>query len=263
VPRPVPLAPVLAWVLTLAPPASAQTPAPEPYRLSWALDGALLGTGTALFVAGRVAQSRVDEPGCAPCDPDDLNALDRQALGLRSDQARLASDFLRDAVVVLAVVGDVVDVARTRNRLQLSETAADMTVLAEVFLINDGVTALVKSAVRRPRPAAYDGGASAEDVDDRDSQSFHSGHASTAFALGTAAAVTFARRHPRGPARWVVAGGYLVLASATAALRVAAGQHFPTDVIAGAAAGTAVGLGVPWLHDVGAHAVPGGVAWRF
>ena len=75
--------------------------------------------------------------------------------------------------------------------------------------------------------------------------------------------MTFWRRHPRGPARWIVAGTYLALASATAALRVAAGEHFPTDVIVGAAAGSAVGAAVPLLHDHGARAGPGTLAWRF
>lgn len=237
---------------------------PEPYRLSVPLDGALLGGGLALFIGGRIAQANVGPPACFPCDPNDLNSLDRRTLGYRSDRARIASDLLRDSVAVLAVGGDLLDVALVRGRLRPSEAAADLLVLSEVFLINDGVTALVKTAVRRPRPDAYrpdrDPGAG---EDSRDAQAFYSGHASTAFSLGTAATVTFWRRHPRGPARWIVAGAYFALASATAALRVAAGQHFPTDVMVGAAAGTAVGAAVPLLHEAGAHAGPGTIAWNF
>jgi membrane-associated phospholipid phosphatase len=39
------------------------------------------------------------------------------------------------------------------------------------------------------------------------------------------------------------------LAAATASLRVVAGKHFITDVITGAAAGTAIGILIPYLHQ--------------
>jgi len=38
------------------------------------------------------------------------------------------------------------------------------------------------------------------------------------------------------------------LATATALLRVASGSHFMTDVLAGALIGTALGIGIPFLH---------------
>jgi hypothetical protein len=37
-------------------------------------------------------------------------------------------------------------------------------------------------------------------------------------------------------------------ASGTAHLRVRAGKHFYSDVVVGALVGTAVGIGIPWLH---------------
>ena len=248
--------------LLVAPLARAENP--EPYRLSLALDGALLGSGLALFAGGRVARSRVGGPDCFPCDPDGLNRLDRPALGYRSDGARIASDATRDVVLYGAAGVDLADLLITRGRLAPSEGAADMIVLSEVFLFDDGVGNLVKAAVRRPRPDAYrpDQNPGAGD-DPREAQSFYSGHTTTAFSLGTAATITFWRRHPRAKARWVVAGVYLALASATGVLRIAAGQHFPTDVIAGAAAGTVIGSAVPLLHSHGAWVGPATIAWRF
>ena len=38
------------------------------------------------------------------------------------------------------------------------------------------------------------------------------------------------------------------MAAATALLRIFSGNHFPTDVAAGAVIGTIYGIGVPWLH---------------
>jgi len=46
----------------------------------------------------------------------------------------------------------------------------------------------------------------------------------------------------------LVGGG---LAGATSALRVTAGQHFPSDVIAGAGIGIVTGVAVPLLHRGG------------
>src|SRR5207249_5722685 len=73
-----------------------------------------------------------------------------------------------------------------------------------------------------------------------------SGHASVAFAAATTYWV-LARRE-RLPHRtrntiFLYAG-----AAGVAALRVAAGKHFPTDVLAGAALGSAVGWLVPTIH---------------
>ena len=66
--------------------------------------------------------------------------------------------------------------------------------------------------------------------------------------MAVATGVLFARRHPASGWRWAVWAGALALAGATAALRVAAGRHFFTDVVVGAAAGSAVGFGLPYLH---------------
>jgi len=237
---------------------------PVPYRLSPSLDVPLVAGGLTLFVGGVVALKSLDGPSCFPCDRDGLNGLDRAALGYESRAARLTSDVLLYTISGGAVIGDLVDVTLTRGGLVKSEAAADLLVLAEVHLINDGITALVKASVARPRPAAFQpesypgAGSSAGN-----SQSFYSGHASQAFAFATAAAVTVWRRHPRGPARWIVLGTGLALASTTAAMRVFGGRHHPTDVMVGAAAGAAVGLAVPLLHDRGVWIGPGSLSARF
>jgi membrane-associated phospholipid phosphatase len=57
--------------------------------------------------------------------------------------------------------------------------------------------------------------------------------------------MTYTLRH--GPKWWP----WLITAlvgTSVAIERVLAGQHFPTDVLLGAAAGAAVGWLVPWLH---------------
>lgn len=118
----------------------------------------------------------------------------------------------------------------------------------EALTITGLVTESLKAAVDRPRPYTQ-----TEGVDESfDMQSFPSGHTS----MSTAAAMTTVRmmdlRHGFGPGERVIAYGSVVLVGGTAAaLRITGGAHFPSDVIAGAAIGGAVGWLVPELHKPG------------
>jgi hypothetical protein len=59
-------------------------------------------------------------------------------------------------------------------------------------------------------------------------------------------AATVARKRHSAMAPWIWGGG-MTLAVVTGYLRVAAGAHYLTDVLAGAAVGTGIGLTVPLL----------------
>lgn len=99
---------------------------------------------------------------------------------------------------------------------------------AEALLLTFGITEGLKEAVGRRRPG-HSGSRS----------SFPSGHASAAFC----AATLIDRGH--GPAWGRPA---YALAALAALSRLDAGRHFPADVLAGAAIGTAVGGIVDALH---------------
>jgi membrane-associated phospholipid phosphatase len=104
---------------------------------------------------------------------------------------------------------------------------------------------VTKRAFRRARPGVvFDG----QPVSRRDDvHSFVSGHTATAFAAVMAAGTIASRRQSQdAPWIWVAGVG---LASTTGYLRVAADRHFVTDVLAGAAVGTAVGMLMPRLFD--------------
>jgi len=99
----------------------------------------------------------------------------------------------------------------------------------------------MKVLVRRKRPVLYTAGATAAADDPNSQRSFPSGHASIAFAAATSYLVMAQREHL--PHRGRNAALLYVGALGVAALRVAAGKHFPTDVFGGAALGTGIG----WL----------------
>jgi membrane-associated phospholipid phosphatase len=131
---------------------------------------------------------------------------------------------------------------------KLEAAARRSLVYAETFLASQGLTFLGKTGFGRPRPYAY------EPSQQRDIgpgpfpantvRSMPSGHSSSAWA-GAAIAITehpFQRPEAGGLDRFGVGFVGGALAGSTSALRVTAGQHFPSDVIAGAGVGLASGI---------------------
>lgn len=118
---------------------------------------------------------------------------------------------------------------------------------AAPMLESVGVTALVtqviKFTVGRARPRTVHSPRPAHGIDD--DVSFLSGHTAIAFALAASAGTTASlRSSSAAPYLW--AGG-LALAGSTAYLRLAADEHWFTDVLAGGALGTTIGILIPHL----------------
>jgi membrane-associated phospholipid phosphatase len=217
--------------------------APTPYHVDWAVDLSIIGAATALWVVTPLLGREVIRPVC-PCSSSDLNGLDRYPVGRRSNLANQLSNVAQAGILAVPVVVDALDVNPSWR-----DYAADLVVLAEVVTVNGALNQMVKFAVRRPRPTVYDIEPGNPERDDpRNYLAFYSGHTSTAFAAGLAYATTFALRHPDSPARGLVYGAAAVAGTGVGLLRVLAGQHFPTDVIAAGAVGGALGLVIPRLH---------------
>lgn len=129
------------------------------------------------------------------------------------------------------------------------EGRAGRTLLfAEALSVTGALTELTKHAVRRPRPYTF-GGTSVDADDDR---SFFSGHTSFVATASLFVARSWDLERDLGPGgralAYGLAGGLTV---GTAALRVTAGKHFPSDVLVGGLVGGAVGWLVPELHREG------------
>ena len=119
----------------------------------------------------------------------------------------------------------------------------------ESMLFMQGCKNMIKGLTRRHRPYMYQDPAPAEAAAERDRYlSFPSGHSAAAFTAATFAATVYWAMNPESVWRLPVAVTAYALAGATAALRVLAGQHFITDVAAGALLGIAAGFLVPRLH---------------
>lgn len=240
----------------IAAPAGAQQA--FPYRLSSGRETALLTAGAVTLAAGLTITAELDvltDEDIAAADPMDINAFDRTATERWSPQASTWSD-----------AGLVVTVGLPLTLLALAPGSATTTVammFGETVLLTNGIVQLTKPALRRWRPYVYN--------DDPDippdlkqskgaRQSFPSGHAANVFASAVFLSTVYGALRPDSPARpWIWAGS-LTAAGTVSYLRYAAGKHFPTDIIAGAALGGAIGWVVPALHrsdDVRVSVVPG------
>jgi undecaprenyl-diphosphatase len=117
------------------------------------------------------------------------------------------------------------------------------------------LTDITKIAVRRPRPIDYknceplaSGGEPSGCTSTDLGLSFWSGHAAGVAAIGATATYLAFIRDPGSPRPWITLGAATALTAFVSYERVRAGEHFPTDVIAGSMAGAAIGVLVPHLH---------------
>jgi membrane-associated phospholipid phosphatase len=244
--------------LAAAPAARADSPVPDqpfahdesPYFLRLDIDiatlalGAVLWGGTTLIGSTTLAPPFCGNTLDSACDRSGLNAFDRLALDHSSQAARTAADII--SFVPIAYLGlDMFDVGLRNWKTYLT----DLWVVAEALAWNGAVQDIVRRAVRRPRPFLYSPGVYPDERDHAESSfSFYSGHTSFAFALATSCSYTFTLRHPHSKWRWVVWPALMAVASIEPILRVYSGDHFPTDVIVGALAGSAIGLLFPAVH---------------
>lgn len=213
---------------------------PEPVRFAvrgWP-DGALAAAGAVLSAMPLVLSDSVASP--CPCDPSGLPGWDRGTVGpLRNGPGRWSNVTLA-ATLGFAGAGLVLAGEPWEAR------AEDVAVLAQAVLVANGLTQVLKTVVARPRPYVYDGTPSGL-VTREDVEAFPSGHAVNAFAAA-AAYWSIQRRRGEAGRHKIEVIGLFALATATAGLRVAAHRHFSSDVVAGAALGTAVGWVLPRFH---------------
>jgi membrane-associated phospholipid phosphatase len=270
------IAAALATVLTIAPtrPLHAQTSPTSPpqqtirrhpYRVHLAADLSVTLAAAALWGAGQLAIPPLVYRNACPCAAGEVPGIDRFVAGHYDPTISLVSDIGMAALVALPLVVDLIDVRTSGG--EWSEFLEDALVITESIALSGMVNQTLKLGVQRPRPLTYglrDGDPLLSVPDNF--LSFYSAHTSTAFAATMSFAFTYLRRHPGAPAGYVVMALAAAFAGTEGALRVAAGKHFPTDVLVGAAAGTLFGLAIPWLHTLGPTArvaltpTPGGLS---
>lgn len=217
----------------------------------------IASSGLGLSVLGnhlRRSVGPISLPEIQSLRVSDVNGFDQPAVRVRSSVWSDRSDEYLDWVMRTGLLVGACE-AFTQ---EWSDTATLGVMLAETASWVYGMTYLSKAIVKRRRPYVYNTSESADErflsaqSDGGDVYfSFFSGHASSSFALATFTSRVFTDIHGRSVWSDLLWGSSLSLAVLTSVSRVKAGVHFPTDVIAGALAGAAIGYLVPELHKKG------------
>lgn len=216
------------------------------FKLNPATDAILLGSGAALSGADLILDNGLELNRAKykgeTFDKDDINSFDRYFMHSYSSSKDKAADF----VLATAMATPLVLIPAGKN-----EWLTQAVMYAETLLIANGIKEITKLCVNRTRPYMYYDAGTWPDSDVKNGDyknSFPSGHTTIAFASATFTSYTFSKYFPDSGWKYPVIAGSYALAAGTSALRVMSGNHFMTDVICGAAIGSAVGFLVPWLH---------------
>lgn len=218
--------------------------APGPYYLN--LKRSLLygGTAAGTTVLGKHLRTTTPDLMLSDLQLNDVNGFDRIATQYSSKRAALWSDYTLGAAQLLPALF-LLERKSRRDILKIG------LLYAEVSLINQGLTDIIKSTFLRPRPYVFDENLAPETIIHRDDRAaFLSGHTSSTAAASFFFAKVFSDYFPESRLRPYAWGVAIALPAATAYLRVRAGRHYPTDVIAGYTLGAGIGLLIPMLHKI-------------
>jgi membrane-associated phospholipid phosphatase len=195
--------------------------------------------GTAAFAAGCILTA--DAPNSAG------------ALGWIDDDWTFPYNATLDLVGSITSVAAVAALPLLLDAFTVEDISIIAVMYAESAVWTIGLKNILKGAFDRPRPYLFYSNTPGNLINDEDPDnelysSFPSGHTAIAFMTASFITYVYSKGDSSKTSKILVGAGVFALAGGTAALRIAAGTHYPSDVLAGALIGTAVGFLVPALH---------------
>ncbi|MFT5998264.1 MAG: membrane-associated phospholipid phosphatase [Neolewinella sp.] len=216
-----------------------------PYYLSLKREMLIGGTGALSLGIGTYLQNRLDAPLRRDLEISaysQINSFDQLGSNFELGNSRKLSDYGLYAGVALPAL------LFTDKTMRKDFTTIGL-LYVETMVIAGGLTNTTKAGFARARPYVYGPEWVPETpLKSGDQAAFVSGHTSLSAAGSFFFARVFSDYHPDSklkPYVWALAAA---VPAVTGYLRVRAGRHYPSDVIAGYALGAAVGYLVPILH---------------
>ena len=212
------------------------------FELSWELDIPLCVTGLTVFALPHLLPEKdvIYNPNEIR-DLSNVNAFDRWSAQKYSKSV----DITSDAFMYLSVLTPLSLLATGK-----SEYLTWSVMYFEAATLAYGVKDLLKYAVYKERPYMYFDGKPQKEIDENNYYcSFPSGHTTLAFLGATFSSYTFLKYFPESKWKTPVVIGSFTLATLSGTLRILSGSHFFSDVLVGAAIGSAIGITVPLLHE--------------
>lgn len=219
---------------------------PRELRYNLARDLVITGVTAAGYIGTSVFEKDLAPDNCRWCSSNAFDNWGHENLKWSTTDAAVKTSHVTAFVLApLAAFG--LDALAAYDAGGISGVPIDALIIAEATASAAMFTQIVKFAAGRERPSVHyltpDQRAASSNHDD--DTSFFSGHTSIAFALAASSGTVATMRGYRlAPLIW---GAGMAVAATTGYLRVAADKHYLTDVITGAAIGSAFGVGLPYL----------------
>ena len=222
-----------------------------PYQLKKS-DYVLIPIGLATYSMAKIFESHESNMSfaeLAQLNSSDVNNFDRNAICKWNTELDNISNIGKYALLVSPALMLLPQI-KTK---EWNNTLTYSVMYFEVALFNVGITELSKLLTHRARPYLYGDNISLTEKNDiiKDEyvyDSFFSGHTSAAFSSAVFLSKTYSDIYGNNTWSKVIWISSLSLAATTGYLRYESGQHFPTDIIAGAIIGSAIGYLIPVLH---------------
>ena len=176
-----------------------------------------------------------------PFSRDNVNAFDRGLMYQYNRPLDIASDIVLYGLFAMPLI------SLAENARDGDAWAVYGIMFAESFILTFGSTEFFKNSIARYRPFCYFG-----DIPSGKSagyyKSFPSRHTAFAFMSAGFFTSTFCTEYP--DSSWRIPLGFVSysLAAGVGISRIFSGNHFLSDVLAGAALGSVFGYLIPWLH---------------
>ncbi len=221
----------------------------SPYEWDWVRDGIWTGAGIGTSGLGLYFITEKDditeaELNSIIADQDNINFLDRWAVGNHSENANSISD-----------IPFAVSFASPLVLLFDDEANEHTGQIAGLYIESLATTAslytMTAAFVNRSRPYVYDesGDTSlARRISNNGQRSFYSGHVAAAATATFFTAKVYSDFNPDSNGKFWVWAGAAAIPATVGYFRLEAGQHFLTDVLLGYGLGALTGYFVPELH---------------
>lgn len=222
-----------------------------PYKLNKS-DYAIVPIGLASYGIAKALEhnkNKMTFAELAQLSSADINSFDRKAIYKWNTNL---DDISNVGKYTMLAAPCIMFLPQVKNR-EWSNTFTYGAMYFEVALLNLGITELSKSVSSRVRPYLYGDNISIADKNEIINNesvydSFFSGHTSAAFSSAVFLSKTYSDIFGNNIWSNVIWISSLSIATTTGYLRYESGQHFPTDIIAGAIVGSAIGFVIPELH---------------
>ena len=213
----------------------------SPYQLNLGNELIYLGAGASMSLIGYVNEQKRDAPN--------LNDI-----AIQNKNPDFEQRFTGNWNTIASKMSDVMLYAGVLSPLSLASVIKDdyfilTTMYLETIALTGGGMALTKGSITRYRPYTYDKNAPlSAKLSRENNRSFFSGHAALATSGFVFSATVFSDYYPNSKYKSLVWASAIAASATTGILRVAAGKHFPSDVLVGFAWGAAIGYWIPTLH---------------